>query len=437
MNQIWRRGLTTIVTVTMAWLAVWFFFGKIAALLVCAFSLILLGLHQLGNLSKLYEWLAEPDLDALPRGSGAWHSLFYRLHRTERKRAKRLHELNASLDRLRDASEAMPYGVVILNLENRIEWFNSAAQEHFGLNSAQDFGYFIGNLVRLPDFIGFLDAKKTEALVLRSVRGSGLSLSVKQVAIGDRQKLLLSRDITQFERVDRMRRDFVANVSHELKTPLTVLSGFIETFEDLEFDQNQIRQYLGMMREQTSSMLRLVDDLLVLSALESEDNRLREERVGLRTLLESIHQDARVLSAGRHTVTLKLGVEADLRGNERELRSAFGNLVSNAIRYTPTGGKIALSWRLLNGQGFFTVEDTGIGIERQHLPRLTERFYRVDRSRSRETGGTGLGLAIVKHVVSRHDATLEVTSEPGKGSCFSVRFPKTRVLLPEFAGKAV
>jgi len=428
MNRIWQRGLTTLILLTIFWVAVWAYFGAVWALAACAGCLFLVSLIQLDHLSRLFDWLAEPRVDAIPRGSGVWHQVLSRLRRVERKRGQELAELNSNLERLRDASEAMPYGVVILDLQNRIEWFNSTAAEHFGLNSQQDVGYCIGNLVRLPDFIVFLDAGKREPLVLRSARGAGLSLSVKLVAVGDRQKLLLSRDISQFELVDNMRRDFVANVSHELKTPLTVLSGFIETFEDLDFDAEQIRQYLGMMREQTSSMLRLVEDLLVLSALESADNSLREESVKLRALLDSIYQDALVLSAGRHAIVLNVESEANLLGNERELRSAFGNLVSNAIRYTPAAGKISLSWRVADGEGVFAVADTGIGIEQHHLPRVTERFYRVDRSRSRETGGTGLGLAIVKHVVSRHQAALEITSEPGKGSCFSVRFPRARLV---------
>lgn len=431
MNRIWQRGLTALILLTISWTAVWLAFGAVWALAACAACLFLVSVMQLDHLSRLFDWLAEPRIDTIPRGSGVWHQLFRRLNRVERARAQELAELNSNLERLRDASEAMPYGVVILDLQNRIEWFNSTAAEHFGLNRKLDFGYCIGNLVRLPEFIAFLDADRRDPVVLRSARGVGLSLSIKLVAVGERQKLLMSRDITQFELVDSMRRDFVANVSHELKTPLTVLSGFIETFADLDFDAQQIRHYLGLMKEQTSSMQRLVEDLLVLSALESADNLLREESVRLRAVLESIYQDALILSAGRHTIELNIESEASLLGSERELRSAFGNLVSNAIRYTPAAGKITLSWRLADGDGLFVVEDTGIGIEQHHLPRLTERFYRIDRSRSRETGGTGLGLAIVKHVVSRHQAALEITSVPGKGSSFSVRFPRARVVAAQ------
>jgi two-component system, OmpR family, phosphate regulon sensor histidine kinase PhoR len=248
------------------------------------------------------------------------------------------------------------------------------------------------------------------------------------VPFGVAEKLLISRDVTQLESVARMRREFIANVSHELKTPLTVISGFVETLQELELDERQRTRFLQLMQEQAASMRRLVEDLLTLSALESEQNPLADEQFAIVPLLLHISADAKGLSQGQHQVLLDIGDAAMVKGSRDELASAFGNLVSNAIRYTPAGGTITLAWRVRpDGAGVFSISDTGIGIGPEHLPRLTERFYRVDRSRSRATGGTGLGLAIVKHVLLRHHAELEITSEAGKGSTFSVRLPARRV----------
>jgi two-component system phosphate regulon sensor histidine kinase PhoR len=226
-----------------------------------------------------------------------------------------------------------------------------------------------------------------------------------------------------------MRRDFVANVSHELRTPLTVVSGFVENLEDMsDLNQDSARRALHLMAEQTRRMDNLVADLLTLSRLENEQSPLREESVDIKALLDEVYQDGKLLSGERHSLRLETASTANLFGNRDELHSAFGNLLSNAIRYTPEGGEILLRWFERGGQPVFSVQDSGIGIAAQHIPRLTERFYRVDRSRSRETGGTGLGLAIVKHIAMRHQAKLEVVSEEGKGSTFALVFPVKRAL---------
>jgi two-component system phosphate regulon sensor histidine kinase PhoR len=238
----------------------------------------------------------------------------------------------------------------------------------------------------------------------------------------------MSRDVTELEAVGRMRRDFIANVSHELKTPLTVISGFVETLQDLHLDDKQRARFLSLMREQAGNMQRLVADLLTLSSLESEQNPPQEEWFDVVPLLLAVSSDAKSLSKGRHRIALDIRDAARVMGSRDELASAFGNLVSNAVRYTPADGSITLAWRVEpNGDGVFSVTDTGIGIPAENLPRLTERFYRVDRGRSRATGGTGLGLAIVKHVLIRHQAELAITSERGRGSTFSVRLPATRI----------
>ena len=254
-------------------------------------------------------------------------------------------------------------------------------------------------------------------------------LSLAIIAYGEAQKLLLASDITLAEKVETMRRDFVANVSHELHSPLTVVAGFLETLTDseVELDEQRRQGYLRMMREHTLRMQRLVEDLLTLSALESSRGLSDETVVDVSALLAAVRDEALACSAGRHRIELSVDGPAALLANAQELRSAFGNLVSNAVRYTPAGGDIRLSWSRRAAQALFSVSDSGPGIEPRHLPRLTERFYRVDHSRSRETGGTGLGLAIVKHVLTRHQATLEIESEPGRGSRFSAVFPARRV----------
>jgi len=255
-------------------------------------------------------------------------------------------------------------------------------------------------------------------------------LAVQQVPYGENHRLLLGRDITRWERLETTRRDFVANVSHELRTPLTVVGGFLETLADMEVpDPEMSRRAIGLMRQQTSRMARLVEDLLTLSRLESAQSPSREEDVNVPDMVRALLQEAQALSAGHHQIRLVVESTDWLKGNAEELRSAFSNLVSNAVRYTPDKGAIEISWRVRDTHLVFAVKDNGIGIEPQHIDRLTERFYRVDRSRSRETGGTGLGLAIVKHVVNRHQGLLDIQSTPGSGSTFSVQFPETRRLV--------
>jgi two-component system phosphate regulon sensor histidine kinase PhoR len=324
-------------------------------------------------------------------------------------------------------------------MQTRVKWANNRARRHLGLDDRQDIGSPLLNIVRQPEFVRFLEGGDfAESITIESQREPGLTLSIQIVPFGMEERLLISRDITRLEAVARMRRDFIANVSHELKTPLTVIAGFLETLQELELDDKQRARFMQLMQEQAISMQRLVEDLLTLSALESEQNPMIDEKFAVVGLLLQVSADAKSLSQGRHTIALDLGDAATISGSRDELASAFGNLVSNAIRYTPAGGTITLSWRVDDdGTGVFAVTDTGIGIASEHLPRLTERFYRIDRSRSRATGGTGLGLAIVKHVLLRHQATLEIASEPGTGSTFAVRLPARRVVRAEVAPELV
>jgi two-component system phosphate regulon sensor histidine kinase PhoR len=423
------RAAATITLIAVVALLAGLGFGAATGWAVLALSALALVAYHVTQLGALIRWLRQPGASDLPVAHGAWDEAFALLHRFERGAAREAARLSHALVRWRQAGEALPDGVVILDAQNRIEWCNEGAVRLFGLDLGTDVGRPVINLVRQPEFIAYVEAEDyTHAIPLRSEHGGGRTLSVQLIPYGEAQKLLLSRDITRLERVETMRRDFVANVSHELRTPLTVLSGFLETVQELELDARRTRDYVNLMAEQARRMQRIVDDLLALSALESSPEPSLEERVNVQGLLARVKADADALSGGRHKITLDAVEGFDIAGAESELSSALGNLASNAVRYTPAGGSIRLIWRASSAGAEFIVEDTGIGIELQHLARLTERFYRVDRSRSRETGGTGLGLAIVKHALARHQATLDIQSEFGHGSRFAARFPARRVV---------
>ncbi len=430
-----RQRLTSIILLTIATAGLWLILGAVPALMFYSIALLLLLVQHLRYLAALDQWLQTPTPTAatLPDATGAWGDVFARLARLMRSQSQSQQQLSTALERLRRATSAMPEGVVILDETDRIEWCNPVAEQHFGIDYNRDSGQQITYLVRQPQFAEYLATRNySEPLIVRQSRQQELILSLQLIPYGNKQKLLISRDITRLERVETMRRDFVANVSHELRTPLTVIGGFLETLSEEDQTGSKIgKRALTLMTDQTMRMQRLVEDLLALSRLENAQNLVREESVNVAEMLRELYHEAQSLSAERHHLNLKLDTDAQLRGSADELRSAFSNLVSNAVRYTADGGEIILSWEIHDGQGLFSVQDSGIGIEPEHLPRLTERFYRVDRSRSRETGGTGLGLAIVKHVLSRHQAHLEIVSEPGKGSRFSAWFPANRLILPQ------
>ena len=404
-------------------------FGSTAGWAAFSGGVILLLFHHMKNVESLTRWLHNPVAGKVPAGSGVWDYIFALLYRFERVQTRQRQQLAKTLARFRQAGRAHPDGVVILDADNRIEWCNDTAESHFDLSLASDGGQPLINLVRQPEFVAYVEAGDyAQPLELRRTRGTDIVLSVQIIPYGDAQKLLLSRDITRLEKLETMRRDFVANVSHELRTPLTVLSGFLETIRELELDPRRSRDYINLMTEQGKRMERIVDDLLTLSTLESAPNPSLDERVRVAPLLARLRAEGEALSGGRHRIVLDAAPGFDLLGAENEITSAFGNLVTNAIRYTPDGGEVRLAWRASADEAVFAVEDSGLGIAPEHIPRLTERFYRVDRGRSRETGGTGLGLAIVKHILNRHQATLDIKSEPGKGSRFSARFPARRLV---------
>lgn len=367
---------------------------------------------------------------------GVWGDLADRTRRLLKNRDQQSHESQARLDEFLAAMQASPSGVVLLDAQERIEWCNQMAAQHFGFDAQRDVMQHIANLVREPAFKAYLASSNFSHDVVIpghfSIPARPVKLSVHAHAYGKGRKLLLSRDITAVELAEAMRRDFVANVSHEIRTPLTVLAGFIETLQTLPLNEADRARYLALMAQQSERMQTLVSDLLTLSRLEGGPVPGANDWTTTSALFAQCEQEARalsgVISPKGHQLVFDPGPVCEIAGVHTELYSAMSNLVSNAIRYTPGAGSIRVSWALLDdGRGQFQVRDTGPGIAPEHLPRVTERFYRVDRSRSRETGGTGLGLAIVKHVTQRHGGELRIESELGHGSCFSIVFPAARV----------
>lgn len=377
---------------------------------------------------RLLQWLRGSQEGGAPRDTGLWGELGYRIERAVRERDRTIARERLELLQFLSAIEASPNGVLMLDDADHIHWCNRVAADHFSLDPQRDLRQRITNLVRSPAFVAYLQAGQfREPLQLSNARGQA-TLSVVVRGYGEGMKLVLSQDITERERADAMRRDFVANVSHEIRTPLTVLSGFIETMGNLPLTEAERKRVLSLMGQQTQRMLTLVADLLTLAQLEGSPRPTTDRWVSLDALLTRIGSDAQALSGGRHRIALPAPTGIELAGVESELISAAGNLLSNAVRYTPEGGAIELCWATLSdGAGELSVIDTGPGIAREHIPRLTERFYRVDGSRSRETGGTGLGLSIVKHVMQRHGGELRVDSEVGRGSRFKLLLPAARV----------
>lgn len=378
--------------------------------------------------NRLLNWLRGTQQDNAPRDTGLWGELGYRVERAMRDRDRVVARGQLELQQFLSAIEASPNGVLMLDPQEQIVWCNRVAADHFSLDPRRDLRQRITNLVRAPAFVAYLQAGHfVEPLVLGNGRGPG-TLSIVVREYGEGMRLVLTLDITERLRSEAMRRDFVANVSHEIRTPLTVLSGFIETMHSLPLTAAERERVLVLMSQQTQRMQTLVADLLTLAQLEGSPRPGPDRWVGLDGLLLRIAADAEALSGGRHRLSLKPVTGVELAGIESELLSAIANLVTNAVRYTPDGGEVEVAWRLLeDGSGELTVIDTGPGIAREHIPRLTERFYRVDGSRSRETGGTGLGLSIVKHVMQRHGGELMVQSEVGKGSRFRLAFPAARI----------
>lgn len=396
--------------------------------------------------SRVLAWLRDGDLSAAPQFGGVWGEATDRTLRLLRQHVQNTQASDKRLDDFLSAIQASPNGVLLLDANGQIEWCNLTAADHFGLDVQADVSQHIGNLVRDPVFVAYFAAGDyTHEITIEGKNSSftrpcRLSVQIHPYGVG--RKLLLSRDVTSLELSELMRRDFVANVSHEIRTPLTVLSGFVETLQTLPLDEPERVKYLGLMAQQAQRMQTLVSDLLTLSKLEGSPSPLGDTWISASTLVEACEQEARSLSGvislsgvssgAKHELVFEVQPQLELAGSQTELLSAMSNLVNNAVRYTPLGGTIRVTCELIDhGKAAFTVRDTGPGIASEHLSRLTERFYRVDTSRSRESGGTGLGLAIVKHVVQRHGGELRIESIVGKGSTFCFTLPANRVRLKQ------
>ena len=401
-------------------------FGPVAAAGWLALALLALAGLQAFRLARLHQWAALPRQRDLPQAYGAWGRMLDRIGRFARQEQQSRDELNEELGQLHAAVDQLPDGLTLIDRFDQIEWCNNAAAELHGIFAT---GRPVHHFVRQPEFVDYLDSGNfARPPVIALASRPGRLYELRLHAVGDGGKLLITRDVTEHAKLDSMRKDFVANVSHEIRTPVTVIGGFAETLLELELDEAARREYLAMILKQSQTMQRLVDDLLTLSSLENASAPAQEDDVDLHAMAQGLAEEARILSQGRHTIELRINNYPALRANTAQIESAIRNLLTNAVRYTPQGGRITIDWRIRDGFGELRVSDTGIGIAAEHLPRLAERFYRVDRGRSRETGGTGLGLAIVKHIMSQHGGQLRIESIPAQGSMFTLRFPGRRVL---------
>ncbi|MDN4059984.1 phosphate regulon sensor histidine kinase PhoR [Massilia sp. YIM B02769] len=419
----WVPALLRMASLFVAAGVVWWMGGLVAGLVAALLGMIVVLVSQLRYLQQLGHWLDDPQSGKLPDGWGAWTDVFARLYRLRREDERHQSELAEWLARFRQAMSLLPEGVAIMDDVLFLEWCNPAAERHLGLTLERDKGLRVTNLVRHPDFIDYIILGRYEQPLTLSFRGRKIECRI--IPFENRRQILVTHDATDTERIEAMRRDFIANASHELRTPLTVIVGFLEiAMSDPCMDAATRQAHLKLMTEQGGRMQRLIEDMLTLSRLESDEFPLRRERVDIAGLVESVAAEARALSGGRHEIAVSVD-GPDVMGSVEELRSAFANLASNAVRYSPEGGRIDLSWKRGEDDLQFSVKDSGIGIDPQHISRLTERFYRVDKSRSRETQGTGLGLAIVKHVLLRHGGRVKICSKPGEGSIFTASLPNT------------
>ncbi len=423
--EIWRLGLLLILAL---------FIGSLIGHTGWAISIALAAylLLHFRQLYRLNTWLLSGRRADVPEAGGVWGDVFYAFQRLEKSKQKRKKKLASMLSRFQESTSALPDGTIVISPYGEIEWINTAAKRLLGLSSNKDVGRRISQLIRHPDFIQYLSAGDYGLPIqIDSPIDERMRLSIHIVPYGKNQRLLVIRDVTRLHQLESMRRDFVANVSHELRTPLTVITGYLEMLgDDMLQASEDTRKTVAEMQDQTQRMRNIVEDLLLLSRLETDKTSNDDQSlVPVPALLADIQAEAKMLSPeSRHQFVCEADNHLWLRGNSKELYSAFMNLVSNAVRYSPEGGEIYMRWYADEAGAHFMVEDHGVGIEPQYIPRLTERFYRVDKDRSRSSGGTGLGLAIVKHVMQRHDADLSIESELGKGSRFACHFRKERVV---------
>ncbi|USD38280.1 phosphate regulon sensor histidine kinase PhoR [Ferrimonas sp. SCSIO 43195] len=416
-------------------LAIWFSLWGLLGLLLDQLTLllligtwVLLGYHY-RHLSRLAHWLWKDRRLTPPHGSGSWEPIFNGIYRLQGKNRRRRSQLARLLSRFREGAEALPDAAVVMGHEGQIAWCNKLAELHLGIHWPQDAGQRIDNLIRYPAFSTYLHSNHyDDPIEMASSASESRLLEIRIMAYGDNQKLLLARDVTRLRQLEAMRRDFVANVSHELKTPLTVLQGYLEMMAmSPAMDAKQV----SAMTDQTQRMKSLVDQLLTLSKIEVSTQVDPEHRIDMTEVLNQVHGEAQALSAGKHQLVLNIEPGLHMYGDELQIRSACANLVQNAVHYSPAGTEVRISWQRVGDVGRFEVQDCGDGIALEHIPRLTERFYRVDRARSRQTGGSGLGLAIVKHALNHHNSQLDIRSTVGKGSTFGFSIPANLIVVQQ------
>lgn len=416
MNSALNREIMLVITWALLMLVLGLLFGY--ALIFLFLALLAYTIWNIYNLNRLTRWLSKPS-KGTPETVGVWDEVYHQLYRLYQRQRKARKKLTSILNRFQQSTQALPDATIVLNDNDEIEWFNHAASVMFSLRTSNDIGQRIDNLIRQPEFANYLAKRKYEHAL--EFRNNNNKITLNITPYGTGQYLLSARDITLISRLDETRRDFISNASHELRTPVTVISGYVETMLERSDEANRVP--LEKIQQQAIRMERIILEMLELSKLETQDYADEPTLVDVGMLLGEIHKEANELDRGEHVIESS-AENVEIYGNKDELKMAFMNLVTNAIRYTPKGGLIKLFTLTDEGGHCFGVQDDGIGISYDHIPRLTERFYRVDEGRSKDVGGTGLGLAIVKHVLDRHHAKLYISSEPGKGSLFRCYFPK-------------
>jgi two-component system, OmpR family, phosphate regulon sensor histidine kinase PhoR len=421
---IWQREIITVFLLLLAITVI----GAMTKLFLPLLFLLMLAIimRQVVQITRFEKWISTGGRGKAPKMSGIWEEIYFHIYRLKKNDKRRKKKLSKMINQFRQSTEALPDAAVVLGIHDEIDWANKAARDVFGLK-ASDKGQRIPNLIRFPEFIQYLKVGDyKECVILPSPVDHHITLQVRIVPYGAGLRLLLAQDVTQLKKMERMRKDFVANVSHELRTPLTVLKGYLETLQDLDDEQSPLlTTSFQQMQGQTERMQHLVDDLLLLTRLETQQKK--SQCIDVPALLSQICKEGDALENAERRIQLTLESTGHIMGDEQELRSAFTNLLGNALKYSPGDSVVKVRWYQTKTAIILAVDDQGEGIEKADIPKITERFYRVETKRLKKVNGTGLGLAIVKHVLMRHDADLIISSTIGEGSSFSCRFPAARL----------
>ncbi|KZN14481.1 phosphate regulon sensor histidine kinase PhoR [Marinomonas sp. TW1] len=427
MKTIWRNTILSWLAGFIACAVIGYILGHFLGVLL----LYTLGTlyWQLYQLYQFHNWLRHSGRAAPPESNGIWGEVFDAVYRLQKKQRKSKRRMRQALTRIESSTSALKEGVIMADNQGNLEWWNNSAGHFLGLMRPVDRGQVITNIVRSPEFFRYFTQKRFgEPLVIKSPAKDGVYLEVQTTLYDKNDHLIFVRDVTRLHLLEQMRKDFVANASHELKTPLTVIKGYVETLDMFKDSlPKSMQKGIVNMAEQSVRMEQLIEDLLLLSRLESDDKREENQWFRVSDIVEAILKTTTAIMTDQHKLVTQISEDARIYGSYKELYSAFSNLIVNAVKYSPDGGEINIKWESSELNGIFSVKDQGLGIDPRHIPRLTERFFRVDKGRGSKTGGTGLGLAIVKHVLLHHEAKLQIRSLPGTGSTFSCHFPASRV----------